>query len=239
MNKFFNHEVFPYKSLGEEHLEKYKLCFEQDKVIAAPVYKLIFDKTVSALVLLTFFPIMVLIFLGYMLEGFFSPGAGYWPLYYYDAVSEGRKFKKYKFRAFRSDAVDYSEYGRNDWRTYFVEWSKNDRTVVGSFVKKYYLDELPQFYSVLTGQMSLIGPRPLATIHYEKELQNGNLFRKFVRGGLLGLGHVRKGTAEMGDPRWDFEYMYQLLTASKVKLFLLDLSIIKRGVRLMLKGEGL
>ena len=239
MSVFFNREVFPYRKLDEELQEKYHVCLVQNERISLPFFKLLFDKVFSAFILTLFSPIIILIFFGYFVEGCFSPGKGFWPLYYYDAVSEGKKFKKYKFRAFRLDVVDYTLYGKSDWRTYHVEWSLKDRTIFGGFVKKFYLDELPQFYSVLIGQMSLIGPRPLATIHYEKELQNGNLFRKFVRGGLLGLGHVRKGTAEMGDPRWDFEYMYQLLTASKVELFLLDLSIIKRGVRLMLKGEGL
>ena len=115
-NKFFDHEVFPYKQLGQEFHEKYQLCFKQNEVISLPLYKLIFDKVVSAFILVIFLPVIVLIFLGYILEGFLKPGTGYWPLYYYDAVSEGEKFKKYKFRAFRSDAVDYSVYGKNDWR---------------------------------------------------------------------------------------------------------------------------
>lgn len=238
-DKFFDREVFPYKKLAEEFHEKYKICLEQNEVIPLPLYKLVFDKAVSAFFLFTFFPIILLIFLGYILEGFFNPGSGYWPLYSYDAVSEGKKFKKYKFRAFRSDAVDYSEYGRNDWRTYYVEWSENHRTIFGSFVKKYYLDELPQFYSVLIGTMSIIGPRPLSVIHYEKEIENKNVFRKYVRGGLLGFGHVRKGTDEMGDAQWDFEYMKNLMELSSVGLLLVELKVISKGIRLMLKGEGL
>ena len=59
-----------------------------------------------------------------------------------------------------------------------------------------------------------------------------------TRGGLLGLGHINKGTEEMGNPVYEYEYVREYLKRSSFKLLLLDLWIIWKGARLILKGGG-
>ncbi|MBK5968781.1 MULTISPECIES: sugar transferase [Thiorhodovibrio] len=110
---------------------------------------------------------------------------------------------------------------------------------MGRFVKSFYFDEIPQFYCVLRGEMSIVGPRPLAIVHYQRDLAQGKVARSLIKGGLLELGHIHKETSEMGKPFYEYEYVDQYLKHSPMGLLWLDLTIIAKGVRLMLQGKGL
>ena len=89
------------------------------------------------------------------------------------------------------------------------------------------------------GDMSIVGPRPLAVHHYERDLKQGNVTRALIKGGLIGLGHVLKGTPEMGQPIYEYEYIDQYLKSSSLGLLWLDLKIIWRGIKVIIKAKGL
>ena len=113
------------------------------------------------------------------------------PIYFfYWAVSGGKRFAKYKIRLIKQEFIDQNLAKENNWLAYSSEWSKESRTFTGSFVKKYYLDEIPQFISILKGEMSIVGPRPLSEMHYERDIAQGNITRKLLKGGIGGLGNV-------------------------------------------------
>jgi lipopolysaccharide/colanic/teichoic acid biosynthesis glycosyltransferase len=76
-------------------------------------------------------------------------------------------------------------------------------------------------------------------LHYERDRQQGNVTRFLVKGGLLGLGHINKGTPEMGKPEYEYEYIDQYVKRSAWGLLRLDLKIIWRGIRVILQGKGL
>lgn len=232
-------EAFPYKPPDDDIMRRYAHIFKIDKPLPARLPKLIFDKVMALIMLVIAAPILLLLKIAYLLEGWLIPANKGPMLYSYNAVSAGEVFPKYKIRLIKMKYIDPVGASRGDWQAYAAEWTPDSRTHVGHFVKMFYLDELPQFYNVLRGDMSIVGPRPLASCHYNRDQKQGNVTRALIKGGLLGLGHVNKGTPEMGKPIYEYEYLDQYLKRSGMGLLWLDLTIIWRGILVILKGKGL
>lgn len=232
-------EAFPYKPPTEAIKQKYQAIFELTEPLPERLPKLIFDKLVAGLLLLAAAPFLLLLKIAYVLEGWLIP-ENKGPMFFsYNAVSAGKVFPKYKIRLIKEKYIDQEGAKRGDWIAFSAEWTPDSRTYVGQFAKKFYLDELPQFYSVLRGDMSIVGPRPLAVVHYERDLAQGNVTRFLIKGGLLGLGHINKGTPEMGNPVYEYDYIDQYRRLTPLQLLWLDLTIIARGVKVILQGKGL
>jgi lipopolysaccharide/colanic/teichoic acid biosynthesis glycosyltransferase len=232
-------EAFLYKAPDIETKEKYGEIFDIKQPIRTPLLKVLFDIILASFILLACLPIIVLLFLAYKIEGLILPENKGPLFFYYNAVSKGKIFKKYKIRLIKEKYIDKELQAKGDWHAYSQEWTPESRTYVGRFVKKFYLDEIPQFWCVLKGDMSIVGPRPLAVHHYERDLEQGNVTRFLIKGGLLGLGHINKGTPEMGNPIYEYEYIYRYIHKSSISLLILDLKIIWKGIIVILKGKGL
>ena len=97
---------------------------------------------------------------------------------------------------------------------------------------------MPKFFSVLIGKMALVGPRPLSIIHAERDIQQGNFVRRKLRGGIIGLGHVRKGTEEFGSPEFEFEYAGVLAENKCLQTLKTDIWVVWTAMKLVLKGGG-
>jgi lipopolysaccharide/colanic/teichoic acid biosynthesis glycosyltransferase len=231
-------EAFPYKAVTEEIKAQYAHVFAVTGPLPPRLCKTGFDKTVAALLLVLSAPILLLMKLAYVVEGWWIPENKGPMFFYYNAVSAGQIIPKYKIRLIKTKFIEPEGAKRHDWLAYSAEWTADSRTYMGRFVKKFYLDELPQFYSILKGDMSIVGPRPLAVIHFERDRAQGNVTRSLLKGGLLGLGHINKGTTEMGNPVYEYEYADQYLKRSSLGLLMLDLWIIWRGILVVVKGGG-
>lgn len=231
-------QAFPYKPPTEEIKTRYKHIFELKETLPPRFFKVCFDKLVAAVMLVFSAPIFLVLKLAYVIEGWLIPENAGPMFFYYNAISAGRVIPKYKVRLIKMKYIEPEGAKRHDWIAYSAEWSADSRTHVGQFVKKFYLDELPQFYSVLIGDMSVVGPRPLSIMHYERDRAQGNVTRFLLRGGLLGLGHINKGTPEMGNPVYEYEYVDQYLKRSSWGLLMLDLWIVWRGFLVIVKGGG-
>jgi len=112
-------------------------------------------------------------------------------------------------------------------------------TPIGRFIRKTHLDEIPQLWNVLKGEMSLVGPRPEQPFYVEKFTAMVPYYkhRHIVRPGVTGWWQVKaKSNPESLEEiqqrlRYDFFYIENMS-------FKLDLEIMVRTVIVMLKGHG-
>jgi lipopolysaccharide/colanic/teichoic acid biosynthesis glycosyltransferase len=111
-------------------------------------------------------------------------------------------------------------------------------TALGRFLRRLHIDELPQLWHVLTGQMSLIGPRPEWSLLAEDYVRQAPVyaFRHLVRPGITGWAQVRSGyAADLRETRLKLAYdLYYVKNFS----FALDLQIMARTALITLSGRG-
>ncbi len=232
-------EAFLYQPPDDITKERYKNIFALSRPLPSRPLKVAFDKAFAVTVLTIASPVIAGLYLANLIEGLLIPENKGPFIFYYNAISGGKLFKKYKIRLIKTKYIDQEGAKRGDWHAYSAEWTPDSRTYVGRFVKKFYLDELPQFYCVLKGDMSIVGPRPLAVHHYERDLKQGNVTRKLLKGGIVGAGHVLKGKPEMGNAAVEYDYIEKYLSLSQPALLLMDMKILWKAVLVLFEGKGL
>ena len=149
-------------------------------------------------------------------------------------------FQTYKFRTMVPDAKTALETAlrknddlREEWNANFKLRNDPRITSIGKLLRKMSLDELPQLYNVLIGDMSLVGPRPLPIYHHAQLPEHIRNLRERVRPGITGLWQV-SGRSEVGNEgmiRWDGYYVRNWS-------IWLDIVILVRTVRAVLKARG-
>ena len=142
----------------------------------------------------------------------------------------GVSFTMYKFRSMVTDA--------DRGGAQFAARGDKRVTRFGKFIRKYRIDELPQLYNVLRGDMSLIGPRPEQKNLLDELVEEIPLFpfRHSVRPGITGWAQVCQGYAYDVDSSSE-KITYDLFYIKNLS-FLLDMTIIVRTIRIMLTGFG-
>jgi putative colanic acid biosysnthesis UDP-glucose lipid carrier transferase len=187
--------------------------------------KRVFDILFSLSVILIFFPILIPIMA--ILIRMDSPG----PIFF-KQLRPGKKnklFDCYKFRTMKVNHTGELQATKNDSRI----------TKVGRFMRKTNIDEIPQFFNVLLGNMSVVGPRPnmISQLEeYSKSIGNYKV-RHFVTPGITGYAQVngfRGETKEIGLMEKRVQYDVQYIENWSLAL---DLKIIFLTVWNMVKGE--
>ena len=166
----FEDDGFRFIGLREEPLENPLNRF----------FKRAIDLAIALPVMLFVFPILTVIV--WIVQRWQSPG----PLFHVQtrAGMQNRLFTIYKFRTMRPDHTDIVRQARdNDERIY----------PIGKWLRKLSVDEVPQFWNVLLGDMSIVGPRPHLIEHNNQfaQLMANYHVRAFVKPGITGLAQVR------------------------------------------------
>ncbi len=191
--------------------------------------KRIFDFYFSLIIIFIIFPFLLLIS---VLIKISSHGP---ILYTQDRYGfNGRLFKMYKFRTM------YHE--RNSLNKKFEQAKINDKRVtkIGKYLRKYSLDELPQLFNVIRGEMSLVGPRPHAVEQnefYRKKI-TGYMQRHSRLPGMTGLAQIRGARGETKDiEKMNLRINYDLEYNNNWNLFK-DFHILLKTIFCILKGDA-
>ena len=150
----------------------------------------------------------------------------------------GKKFNIYKFRSMYMDAEERKKelMAQNDIKDGMMFKMDNDPRIIkgiGNFIRDYSLDEFPQFWNVLIGDMSLVGTRPPTVDEWEKyEMHHRS--RLAFKPGLTGMWQV-SGRSDITD----FEEVVELDTKYIAEWCLkLDIEILVKTVMVVFRGSG-
>jgi len=148
---------------------------------------------------------------------------------------DGTPFTMYKFRSMRQGAEEDQKFlaHLNEQDGPVFKIADDPRlTPIGKFLRNSSLDELPQFWNVLKGEMAIVGPRPLWAPEAEQASDRAKL-RTGVKPGLTCLWQI-SGRSEVGFDEWVELDLYYIQNRS----LLLDLLIVVQTIPAVLSGRG-
>ena len=183
--------------------------------------------------------IIILVPFVFILKGIFLACFDYGDMLYFQerVGKDGKHFKMYKFRTMVENADEKLDILLKNER-YWKEWEENQKlendpriTKIGKILRKTSLDELPQMWNVLVGDMSLIGPRPL--VPGELEAHGGTELYWKVKPGITGWW-ASHGRSDIDyEERLEMEYYYVRNCSLKT-----DLVCICKTIIAVIIGKG-
>jgi lipopolysaccharide/colanic/teichoic acid biosynthesis glycosyltransferase len=204
-------------------------------LVPYPIPKQILDKTAASALLVLLAPLFVVALAGLAIDMLIVRRDRGSFFYREPRVSRGRIFGLLKFRTLRADVLATA---RGHARP--LEHDPANLTWSGArILKPWYLDELPQLFNVLRGDLSLVGPRPWPPALVERQVAEGLDYRTKIIAGLTGPAQVTKGDASSSYAVLDLGYVEACRTRRSWSLVRLDLGILGQTLRVIVRGEGL
>ena len=197
------------RTADEPLIDTLRTAKHQSKNLVYRISKRSFDIIFGFIGCLFVLPLAIFIKLIYVLTGDFGT-----IFYAQKRIGKGgEEFNLYKFRTMARDADEVlkdlikKEPYKSEWRKY--RKLKNDPRIskAGKILRKTSLDEFPQFFNVLKGDMSLIGPRPLIRGELDEYFGNHDLYES-IRPGLTSWWAANGRSNTDFDSRLDLEYYY-------------------------------
>jgi lipopolysaccharide/colanic/teichoic acid biosynthesis glycosyltransferase len=199
-----------------------------------PRPKRLLDVAVAATLLVALSPVIAFVVFAFVLDTLFVRRDRGSLLYSEPRISRGREFGLLKFRTLRRDVLR-----RAAGHARLLEVEPANLTWLGRQVlKPWYLDELPQLWNVLRGDISLVGPRPWPPQLVAQQRDEGLTYRDTLPAGLTGPAQITKGSGKRYADL-DLEYADRFRTLGSWTLVRYDLEILARTLRVIARGEGL
>ena len=194
--------------------------------------KYCFDFVLAIVLIFIFFPILIILFFLILLID------RHYPFFlHYRIGKNGKKFKIIKFKTMKLKNDQFNKIMKDvnkkqEWIKYQKISSDPRITSFGKILRRYFLDELPQLFNILLGNMSFVGPRPIVK---EEISKYGELFifYKKCNPGLTGLWQVKRNPNTNFEKRAEFDKEY----FEKLSL-ILDIKIILSTIKILIKAKG-
>jgi len=202
--------------------------------VPRPLPKRLLDLVVAGVLLVVFVPVLLVVLVAFALDVLLSP-RDRGSLFYREArISRGRTFGLLKFRTLRSDVLE-----RSAGHARLLEADAANLTWIGRrLLKPWYVDEVPQLWNVLRGDISLVGPRPWPPELVERQKAEGLTYRDELPAGLTGTAQITKGSGQRYADL-DLEYAERFRSLGSWALVRYDLQILMRTIGVIARGEGL
>jgi len=202
-----------------------------------PFYKRAFDILISGIVIIFASPFWILVIVFIFLEHSFR-GHPFDPLVYAETrISKGRPFTLYKFNIFDQRVIEILRKENTFIHTKKLEHA-GSLIFIGKVLRQVYMDELPQFFNVFRGDMSIVGPRPL-NIEVCNSLPVASRVLEKIPAGITGLFQSYKGHGKKTSKELDAEYLDNFVTKSGLGLVWYDAKILARTLAVVLRAKGI
>ncbi|MFH1777141.1 MAG: sugar transferase [Candidatus Omnitrophota bacterium] len=206
--------------------------------------KIVFDRVFAAVLIVIFMPFFLLVFVLNKLNGIFVPvdvGSVFFKI---ERISKGKIIHLLKFRTVKIEKLNQLQSQDEDGRIDDIKPLEKDianLTWLGKYLRDFYVDELPQLFNILIGDISFVGPRPYPLSMYEQDLKKRIVRKKVIRCGLTGLVQINKANIKSKEEEiaLDMEYIQKVRTLLPIRLLVYDGKIMLKSIRVVLKGQGL